>query len=114
MLTRDESPISVEEKGRRLVVHQVLESELRDLVSSQNLFNFNFALLNTMVGVAGGYALASLTSYPVVSSIVILFLVVYFGVKSWLARNQSRRRLEELLRGSAAGDDRVSHTPDRA
>lgn len=106
-----DSRVNIEERGRTLVLHRVLESELRDVGALQNAANLAFFTLT--VGLAVAFAIVLLTTHQTLSDrILTLFgglcfisfvAAAYFGLMARKDWKTSQRRIESILRGGSAG-----------
>jgi hypothetical protein len=102
-----DSKISFDEKGRRFIVHRVLETEIRDLGSAQVTLNTNLAFFTLMVGLFAAFVTVLLTSHQSLSDRMLMVFSgltfisaigsAFFGINAYRDRGKVRQNIERLL-----------------
>jgi len=103
--------ITFEERGRKFVVIKVLESELRDVGTSQNTLNINLGFFTLMAGLAGGFITVLLTSHQNLSDRVLMVFVAlagvstvlstFFGLRTKAILREAKQKLESIISGKS-------------
>lgn len=101
------SAVNVEDRGRTIVLHRVLESELRAVGSAQNTLNINLAFFTLSVGLAVGFAIVLLTAHESLSDRMVtvfaglcLFSAIasaYFGLMAHRDWKDCQSRITLIL-----------------
>lgn len=110
------SAVNVEDRGRTIVLHRVLESELREVGSAQNTLNINLAFFTLAIGLAVGFATILLTSHASLSDRMLTLFTglclfsgvasAYFGVMARRDWKDCKSRITSILNAST---DRPDH-----
>lgn len=102
------SRVTIDYRGRKLVMHSIQESELRDIASAQSAINVNLAFFTLMVGLAAGFGTVVLTTHAVLSDrLLTLFMglslitglaSIYFGIRALIDWRQAQQRVEGIIK----------------
>jgi hypothetical protein len=102
-----DSRVTVQERGRSLTVHKILESELRDITTLKNSFNVNLAFFTLLVGLGVGFVIVLLTSHQTLSdrmltlfsglSLLSIAFSLYFGVKARMEWREAQKKVDRIL-----------------
>jgi hypothetical protein len=103
-----DSRVTIDYRGRRIVMHSVQESELLDIGSIQVAVNVNLAFFTLMVGLAAGFGTVLLTTHSVLSDRLLTLFAglalitglasIYFGIRALIEWRQVKQRIAAIIK----------------